>query len=81
MLRLIHRAGSCENGPCPNVFDVAGEGREDMVAIQGEVLTDPWALAQVSQMPAHEGLILFPRRLILEYADRMREKKEARVDA
>jgi hypothetical protein len=74
MLRLIHRVGTCENGPCPNVFDVAGEGREDMVAIQGEQLTDHAALAQLSQMPAHEAIVLFPRHLILEYADRIREE-------
>jgi hypothetical protein len=137
MLRLIHRAGSCENGPCPNVFDVAGDGRSDMIAVQGttmtgndtpahqsvvlvprqlildyadlfpvanaaesepnrspfdvsgdrsgkitirgETMTDASALAQLSGMPPHESVVLVPRRLVLEYADRIR--KESMVDA
>ena len=61
MLKLIHRAGSCENGPCPNLFDVAGEGREDMAAVQGTTVTGPGAAA-------HESVVLVPRRLVLEYA-------------
>ena len=135
MLTLTHRAGSCENGPCPNVFDVAGDGRVDTVAIQGttmtdasaparesavqvprhlildyadlfqgvaagevpspittdtaagrrpitirgEKMTDASALAQLSGMPTHESVVLVPRRLILEYAERIRE--EGMVDA
>jgi hypothetical protein len=137
MLRLIHRAGSCENGPCPNVFDVAGDGHVDMIAVQGttmtdtdtpthqsavlvprqlvldyadlfpgvniagsepdrspfdvsgdrsgmitvrgETMTDASALAQLSGMPAHESVVLVPRQLVLEYADRIR--KEGTVDA
>jgi hypothetical protein len=137
MLRLVHRAGSCENGPCPNVFDVAGGGRVDMIAVQGttmtdadtpphrsavlvprqlvidyaalfpgadvagsesdrslfdvtgdrngtitvkgKTMTDASALAQLSGMPTHESVVLVPRRLVLEYADRI--QKEGTVDA
>jgi hypothetical protein len=61
MLKLIHRAGSCENGPCPNLFDVAGDGREDMAAVQGATVTG-------SATAAHESVVLVPRRLVLEYA-------------
>ncbi|TDD46991.1 hypothetical protein E1263_35445 [Kribbella antibiotica] len=64
-MRLIHRAGSCDNGPCPNVFDT-DDG--DLVAIQGAELLDPNALAQLSQMPAHETVVLVPRALLIEYA-------------
>jgi hypothetical protein len=137
MLRLIHRAGSCENGPCPNVFDADGDGRGDMVAVQGttisgagtpahqsvvqvpgqlvldyaglfpganvtgseqarslfdvssgpdgmvvvkgETMTDASALAQLSEMPPHESVVLVPRRLVLEHAARIR--KGRMVDA
>lgn len=72
MPRLIHRTGSCDNGPCPNVFDIEGDGLEDMAGIQGTTLTDPAALAQLSQMPAHESVVMVPRRLLLEYADQLR---------
>jgi hypothetical protein len=61
MLKLIHRAGSCENGPCPNLFDVTGDGRENMAAVQGATVANPAAAA-------HESVVLVPRRLVLEYA-------------
>ena len=64
-MRLIHRAGPCENGPCPNVFDTDDES---LVAVQGAQLADADALAQLSQMPAHETVVLVPRELLMEYA-------------
>jgi len=62
MLRLIHRAGSCENGPCPNVFDVAGDGHVEMIAVQGTTMTE-------TGTPAHQSAVLVPRQLVLDYAD------------
>lgn len=64
-MRLIHRAGPCENGPCPNVFDT-DDGT--LVAVQGAQLVDADALAQLNQMPSHETVVLVPRELLLEYA-------------
>lgn len=61
MLKLIHRAGSCENGPCPNLFDVTGDGREDMTAVQGATMID-------AATAAHQSVVLVPSRLVLEYA-------------
>jgi hypothetical protein len=63
-MRLIHRAGPCKDGPCPNVFDTDTEG---MVAIQGAELVDAEARAQLSRMPAHETVVLVPRELLMEY--------------
>ena len=62
MLRLIHRTGSCENGPCPNVFDVAGDDRSDMIAVQGTTMTD-------DDRPAHQSAVQVPGQIILDYAD------------
>lgn len=67
-MRLIHRAGPCENGPCPNVFDTDDP---TLVAVQGAQLVDTHALAQLSGMPAHETVVLVPRELLLEYAKKM----------
>lgn len=67
-MRLIHRAGPCENGPCPNVFDT-DEG--DLVAIQGTELVDTAALAQLSLMPKDETVVLVPRKLLEEYIRNM----------
>lgn len=66
MRPLTLRAGTCENGPCPNVFDYAPQ--PELVAIQGTRLTDPDALAQLSNMPDHDAAVLVPRILLLQYA-------------
>lgn len=63
---LTHRAGSCDGGPCPNVFDF--EPEPEFAAVQGTRLTDPDALAQLTDMPDHETVVLVPRTLLLEYA-------------
>jgi len=63
-MRLIHRAGPCENGPCPNVFDADERG---MVGVQGAELVDADALAQLTGMPPQETVVLVPRALLLEY--------------
>lgn len=65
MRPLTLRAGTCENGPCPNVFDYAPQ--PDLVAVQGARLTDPEGLAQLSKMPDHDAVVLVPRALLLEY--------------
>lgn len=72
MPRLTHRVGSCKNGPCPNVHDYE-DGR---AAVQGELLTDPEALAQLDQMPPDERVVLVPPALLLEYADAIRKDME-----
>lgn len=66
MRPLTLRTGSCDGGPCPNVFDYAPQ--PDLVAVQGTRLADPEALAQLSRMPNHETAVLVPRALLLEYA-------------
>jgi hypothetical protein len=65
MMRLTHRAGSCDNGPCPNVFDTDDQ---ELVAVQGAQLFDKEALTQLSKMPDHETVVLVPRELLMEYA-------------
>ena len=64
-MKLIVRSG-CEDGNCPKISDVIDGDAGDMVAVQG-----PTAL--VSQgIPDHESVILIPRQIVLEYADRFR---------
>jgi hypothetical protein len=72
-MKLFHRAGSCDNGPCPNVFDTDAPG-EPLCGVQGERLTDPQALGQLSKMPANDAVVLVPRAVILEYARRYRDE-------
>ena len=68
-MRLIHQAGPCDNGPCPNVFAVDGD--PDTLAVQGTELVDAEALGQLPLKPDHETLVLVPRALIVEYAQSM----------
>lgn len=74
MRPLTHRAGSCENGPCPNVFDY--EPAPGMAAVQGIQLTDPDALAQLKDMPGHESIVLVPRTLLIEYARMIAQEEQ-----
>jgi hypothetical protein len=53
-MRLAHRAGTCDNGPCPNVFDT---DRAGLAAVQGTRTTDP----------SGATIVLVPRGLLLEY--------------
>ncbi|MPZ65719.1 MAG: hypothetical protein GEU83_09470 [Pseudonocardiaceae bacterium] len=63
MRPLTLRAGTCHEGPCPNVFDYTPQ--PGLVAVQGTRLADPDALAQLRNMPDHEAVVLVPRALLL----------------
>jgi hypothetical protein len=52
-MRLTRRAGSCDNGPCPNIFDTDTAG---LAAVQGTRRTDPSGTS-----------VLVPRTLLTEY--------------
>lgn len=69
-MRLIHRAGGCDDGTCPNVFDTdqKNDDQEELVAVQGSTLIDADALARLRRMPDHESVVLVPKILLLEYA-------------
>jgi len=70
-MKLIVRSG-CEDGNCPKISDVV-DGVGDMVAVQGST-------AQAVQgVPGHESVVLIPRQVVLEYADKFRA--EATHDA
>jgi hypothetical protein len=71
-MKLIVRSG-CEDGNCPKISDVTDSDADDMVAVQG-----PTARA-VQGIPDHESVVLIPRQVVLEYADRFRA--EATHDA
>jgi hypothetical protein len=54
----------CSDGTCPAIFDTDDP---ETVAFQGATLTDAQALRDVGQVPAHEGVVLLPRRLFESY--------------
>jgi hypothetical protein len=65
-MELIPRTSGCEDGNCPGVSDVIDDGLEDMAAVQGSTLTG------LAGIPGHESVVLVPRRILLEYADKVR---------
>ena len=64
-MKLIVRSG-CEDGNCPKISDVVDGDAEGIVAVQGS--TAPGA----QDVPDHESVVLIPRQIVLEYADRFR---------
>lgn len=69
-MKLIVRSG-CEDGNCPKISDVIDSGADDMVAVQGP------NSAERQGVPDHEGLVIVPRQLILDYADKIRAEARA----
>jgi hypothetical protein len=64
-MKIIVSSRDCEDGNCPKISDV-DDGPDDMVAIQGPI-------APVRDgVPDHESVVLVPRQMVLEYADRFR---------
>ena len=72
-MKLIVRSG-CEDGNCPKISDVIDGDIGDMVAVQGP------AARAVQGVPDDESVVLIPRQIVLEYADRFRAE-EATHDA
>jgi hypothetical protein len=66
-MKLILRSG-CEDGNCPKISDVVGDGLDDMVAIQGANAPG------MQDIPDRESVVLVPRRIVLEYADSLRKE-------
>ena len=56
--------GGCSDGTCPAIMETDDP---EMVAFQGATLTDPAALGDVGQVPAHENVVLLPRSLVEDY--------------
>jgi hypothetical protein len=56
--------GGCSDGTCPAIYDTDNAA---VVAIQGSVLTDRTALADIGEIPGHETVVLIPRALLESY--------------
>ena len=69
MKKIVVRS-DCEDGNCPKISDM-DDVPDGMVAIQGPV-------APVRDgVPDHESVVLVPRQMVLEYADRFRTEVES----
>ncbi len=63
-MRLIRKLAGCDDGTCPAIWDTDDP---QVVAVRGTTLTDPEALADAGQSPAHEQVILLPRAILEGY--------------
>ncbi len=64
-MRITRKHGECSDGTCPAVYDTDDPA---MVGVQGAILTDAQALADIGEIPAHESVVLLPRSLFESYA-------------
>ena len=64
-MRLTRKHGDCDDGTCPAIWDTDDP---QLVAVQGAILTDPQACADLGEIPAHEQVVLLPRKILDSYA-------------
>ena len=71
-MRLTRKYGEgCNDSTCPALFDTDDP---ELVGVQGSVLTDPEALADLGPIPGHEQVVLLPRELLMGYANKETER-------
>jgi hypothetical protein len=66
-MRIIRNAagdGGCSDGTCPTIYDTDDP---ELIAVQGAILTDAPALADIGEIPGHETVVLIPRGLLEGY--------------
>ena len=59
-----NHGNGCSDATCPAIYDTDDP---EMIGVQGPILTDPQALGEIGQVPAHERVILLPRKLLEDY--------------
>ena len=64
-MHLTRKLSGCDDGTCPAIWDTDDP---QLVAVQGAVLTDPQARADLGEIPAHEQVVLLPRKIFDSYA-------------
>lgn len=57
--------GNCSDGTCPTIWTT---DNPEIMAVQGAVLADSQALADIGEIPGHETVVLVPRSLLEGYA-------------
>jgi hypothetical protein len=65
-VRITRKYGDgCSDGTCPALYET---DNPEVMAVQGAILTDAPALADIGQVPGHETVVLIPRTLLDSYA-------------
>ncbi len=58
-----------KDGDCPTLYDIEDSPEyPDHMAVQGDVLNDPEALAQLKDVKKSETFVIIPRSLLVRFA-------------
>jgi hypothetical protein len=63
-MQFTRKHSDCNDGTCPAIWDTDDPA---LIGVQGSILTDPQARADLGPVPAHEQVVLLPRNLLESY--------------
>jgi hypothetical protein len=68
-MKLKFIGTTSKDGDCPTLYDIEDSVEyPDHVAVQGDILDDPEALAQLKDVKKSETFVIVPRSLLVRYA-------------
>ncbi len=68
-MKLKFVGTTSEVGECPTLYDIEDSpDYPDHMAVQGDLLVDPEALAQLRDVKSREGFVIVPKSLLVRYA-------------
>jgi hypothetical protein len=63
-VHFTRKHNGCNDGTCPAIWDTDDPA---VVGVQGTIVTDSAALAELGSIPSHEQVVLLPRSLLVSY--------------
>jgi hypothetical protein len=68
-MKLKFIGTTSKDGDCPTLYGIEDSPEyPDHMAVQGDILDDPEALAQLRDVKRSETLVIIPRSLLVRYA-------------
>jgi len=65
-MKLKFIGTTSEDGNCPTLYEI--EGDTERVVVQGDILDDPEALAQLRNVLPRETFVIVPKALLTRFA-------------
>jgi hypothetical protein len=65
-MKLRFIGTTSDEGKCPTLYDI--EDDTERMVVQGEILDDPEALAQLRDVGSNETFVVVPRALLTRFA-------------
>ncbi|WP_034094129.1 hypothetical protein [Streptacidiphilus albus] len=67
-MKLKFIGTTSEDGNCPTLYEI--EGDTERVVVQGDILDDPEALAQLRNVLPRETFVIVPKALLTRFASK-----------